>query len=222
MLPLTVFWPTGASSQEPINRSNRFVDMNMHRNNPPHAFRSHLRGRLLLIFVSVLIFSSIAFAQGEQRQPGSGLDSWLAFQAVPSLVLASQPSEVPFAFEWEATPLLYSFGMTRLVSPWYSFKVSQAARFTGSIELKATGQLFTRKMGSSYFGSSAQLIGHIPLLERGEYLGLNVGVAKYAFAGISPWFKVVGVSTLFGFLEFNFKHSSDPEMWMGTIEFRFF
>jgi len=138
------------------------------------------------------------------------------------MMVISHPGDIPFAFEWEATPLLYSFGMTRLVSPWYSFKVSQVARFTGSIELKATGQISTRKMGSSYFGSSAQLIGHIPLMERGEYLGLNVGVAKYAFAGSSPWFKVVGVSTLFGFLEFNFKHSFDSQMWMGSIELRFF
>jgi hypothetical protein len=158
----------------------------------------------------------------DRPQAGEGFNTWLQLQAIPSMMVASHPGEIPFAFEWEATPLLYSFGMTKLVSPWYSFKVSQAARFTGSIELKATGQISTRKMGTSYFGSSAQLIGHIPLIEYGEYLGLNVGVAKYAFAGSSPWFKVVGVSTLFGFLEFNFKHSSNPVMWMGTIELRFF
>jgi hypothetical protein len=150
------------------------------------------------------------------------LGSWLELQAIPNLMVISHPSNIPFAFEWEATPLLYSFGMTRLVSPWHAFRVVPPARFTGSIELKVTGQISTRKTGSSYFGSSAQLIGHIPLLERGEYLGLNVGVAKYAFAGSSPWFKVVGISTLFSFIEFNFKQSEKPKIWMGTIEFRFF
>jgi len=143
-------------------------------------------------------------------------------QAIPGMMVVSHPGDIPFAFEWEATPLLYSFGMTRLVSPWHSFYVPPPARFTGSIELKLTGQLSTRKTGASYFGSSVQLIGHIPLIERGEYLGLNVGVAQYAFAGSSPWFKVVGVSALFGFVELNFKHSSDPTIWMGTIELRFF
>ena len=161
-------------------------------------------------------------AQGQLGDRPSGLDTWLELQAIPSMMVVSHPSDIPFAFEWEATPLLYSFGMTKLVSPWHSFRVVPPARFTGSIELKVTGQVSTRKTGSSYFGSSAQLIGHVPLLERGEYLGLNVGVAKYAFAGSSPWFKVIGVSTLFGFVEFNFKHSSDPTIWMGTIEFRFF
>ncbi len=161
-------------------------------------------------------------AQGQPGDRPSGLDTWLELQAIPNMMVISHPSNIPFAFEWEATPVLYSFGMTKLVSPWHSFRVVPPARFTGSVELKVTGQISTRKTGSSYFGSSAQLIGHIPLLERGEYLGLNVGVAKYAFAGSSPWFKVVGVSTLFGFLELNFKHSSDPTIWMGTIEFRFF
>ena len=161
-------------------------------------------------------------AQGQLGDHPSGLDTWLELQAIPSMMVVSHPGDIPFAFEWEATPLLYSFGMTKLVSPWHSFKVVPPARFTGSIELKLTGQISTRKTSSSYFGSSAQVIGHIPLIERGEYLGLNVGVAKYAFAGSSPWFKVVGVSTLFGFVELNFKHSSDPAIWMGTIEFRFF
>jgi hypothetical protein len=172
--------------------------------------------------VLCLAFSIPLRSQTQLGDRPSGLDTWLELQAIPSMMVVSHPSDIPFAFEWEATPVLYSFGMTKLVSPWHSFRVVPPARFTGSIELKVTGQVSTRKTGSSYFGSSAQLIGHIPLLERGEYLGLNVGVAKYEFAGSSPWFKVVGVSTLFGFVEFNFKHSSDPTIWMGTIEFRFF
>ena len=208
--------------KEPIAHFIRFRDMNEPVNMPPMQFRYQSRHILLWCVLMMIVSSSPVHAQVERRDSTSGFDSWLPFQAIPSMMVISHPGDIPFAFEWEATPLLYSFGMTRLVSPWYSFKVSQAARFTGSIELKATGQISTRKTGSSYFGSSAQLIGHIPLMERGEYLGLNVGVAKYAFAGFSPWFKVVGVSTLFGFVEFNFKHSSDPQMWMGTIEFRFF
>ena len=178
--------------------------------------------RLGTASVLCLMLATPLQAQEHLGERPSGLATWLELQAIPSMMVVSHPGDIPFAFEWEATPLLYSFGMTKLVSPWYSFRVVPPARFTGSVELKVTGQISTRKTGASYFGSSAQLIGHIPLIERGEYLGLNVGVAKYAFAGSSPWFKVVGVSTLFGFVELNFKHSSDPTIWMGTIEFRFF
>jgi hypothetical protein len=178
----------------------------------------HLKSLLLVILT--VVCTTVLRAQ--PTEPPGKLSSWLPYQALPSMMVISHPGDIPFAFEWEVTPLLYSFGMTRKVSPWHSMFVLPPARFTGSIELKVTGQLSTRKTGRSYFGSSAQLIGHIPLIERGEYLGLNVGVAKYAFAGSSPWFKVIGVSTLFGFVEFNFKHSSDPSMWLGSIELRFF
>jgi hypothetical protein len=220
MLPLTVFCSAGTARPEPFAPLRRCDDMMQ----PVKRSHTSRHGLLLLLWTAMLLglFSGPARAQGEPRDSTSAIGSWLVFQALPSMMVISHPGDIPFAFEWEATPLLYSFGMTKLVSPWYSFKISQAARFTGSIELKATGQISTRKTERSYFGSSAQLIGHIPLLERGEYLGLNVGVAKYAFAGSSPWFKVLGVSTLFGFVEFNFKHSFDAKTWMGTIEFRFF
>ncbi|HTY36533.1 MAG TPA: hypothetical protein VMH23_05450 [Bacteroidota bacterium] len=179
-------------------------------------------GRFAAIMLLCLATAAPLRSQEQTGDRPSGLDTWLELQAVPSMMVVSHPGSMPFAFEWEATPVLYSFGMTKLVSPWHAFRVVPPARFTGSIELKLTGQLSTRKTGSSYFGSSAQVIGHIPLIERGEYFGLNVGVAKYAFAGVSPWFKVVGISTLFGFVEFNVKQSSDPAIWMGSIEFRFF
>jgi len=187
-----------------------------------HRFAHIILRRVGAAITLLIVMAMTLQAQDQLGDHPSGLDTWLELQAVPSMMVISHPGAMPFAFEWEATPLLYSFGMTKLVSPWHAFKVVPPARFTGSIELKFTGQISTRKTGSSYFGSSAQLIGHIPLIERGEYLGLNIGVAKYAFAGSSPWFKVVGVSTLFGFVELNFKHSSDPTIWMGTIEFRFF
>lgn len=179
------------------------------------------RGDATILMLLLLLAAPLRAQTRPDDQPHTD-DTWLVLQAIPNMMVISHPSTIPFAFEWEATPLLYSFGMTKLVSPWHSFKVIPPERFTGSIELKLTGQISTRKMGSSYFGSSAQLIGHIPLIERGEYLGLNVGVAKYAFAGSSPWFKVIGISTLFSFVEFNVKQSSNPNIWMGTIEFRFF
>lgn len=178
--------------------------------------------RLIVLLVFFVSAGFVTPLRSQQAEPPSRFSAWLPYQAIPGMMVISHPGDIPFAFEWEATPLLYSFGMTRKISPWHSFFVVPPARFTGSLELKVTGQVSTRKTGRSYFGSSAQLIGHIPLSERGEYLGLNIGVAKYAFAGFSPWFKVVGISTLFGFVEFNFKHSSDPKMWMGTIELRFF
>ena len=174
--------------------------------------------RLLLI----AIFSGSHILLAQPGGSANKLSSWMGVQMIPSPVLLSTPAVTPFGFEWEATPLLYSFGMTKLVSPWYSFLVEPPARFTGSIELVVSGQIFTTKVGTSYFGGSAQLLGHIPLIEKGEHLGLNIGVAQYSYSDARPFFKVIGVSSIFGMLHFNLKHSSSPKMWMGSLEARMF
>jgi hypothetical protein len=109
--------------------------------------------RLALALVLCLGIAIPLRAQAQFGDRPSGFDTWLGLQAVPSMMVVSHPGDIPFAFEWEATPVLYSFGMTKLVSPWHSFRVVPPARFTGSIELKITGQVSTRKTGSSYFGS---------------------------------------------------------------------
>src|SRR5574341_2184487 len=73
------------------------------------------------------------------------LSVWLPFQAIPSLTLLSSTPSSAFGFEWEATPLLYSFGMNKQISPWYAFIVEPTARFTGSLELSVAGQIWTSK-----------------------------------------------------------------------------
>jgi hypothetical protein len=65
-------------------------------------------------------------------------------------------------------------------------------------------------------------MAHLPLIEKGEYLGLNLGVARYNIGGISSNYIAGGFSTLFGFLHYNIKYSPSDEIWMHSIEFRFF
>lgn len=158
----------------------------------------------------------------QTAEGGEKLSTWLLLQAVPSFTFASSGSGSSFGFEWEATPLLYSWGMSKLVSPWHAFFVEPTARFTGSVELAVTGQTFARKIGSSYFGVSVQFLGHIPLIERGEHLALNVGVAQYSISNSASIMKVIGISTLFGIVHFNLKQSSSPSIWMASLEFRIF
>lgn len=172
------------------------------------------------LFILTALLASSAFSQDRPSQ--DKLSTWLTWQLVPSFTVTSTPTQAPFGLEWEATPLLYSFGISRLVSPWYTFIVEPTARFSGSVEVVVTGQFYPYKLGSSHFGYSAQLLGHIPLIERGEHLALNVGLAKYRIGNEYPLFKVVGVSTLFGFVHINLKQSSSPSIWMGSFEIRIF
>ncbi|MBI3004743.1 MAG: hypothetical protein HYY49_04935 [Ignavibacteriales bacterium] len=166
---------------------------------------------------------STALLQGQQTpQNADKFSTWLYFQFVPNLTWTSFPAQTNFAFEWEATPVLYSFGMTKLLSPWYSLIVEPPARFTGSIEFNVSGLLYTSKAGSSHFGSSLQLLAHVPLIERGEHLALNAGVARYYVANSSPTFYVGGLSSLFGLLHLNVKYSANPKIWMTSLEIRIF
>jgi hypothetical protein len=179
------------------------------------------RGSVLLI--GILFLTSGQKATAQELEQRSGIPtSWLVMQAVPSISWTCFPAQTHFSFEWESTPLLYSWGMTKLDPPLHFFFVTQPERFAGSVEFNISTQLYTSKVGSSHWGFSGQLLAHLPLVEHGEYLGLNLGVARYNIAGISSNYFVGGCSTLFGFLHYNIKYSPADEIWMHAIEFRFF
>lgn len=168
-------------------------------------------------------FSSLAPAQTQGSvQNESKFGVWLPLQLIPSMVLYHDAAQSNFGFEWEVTPLLYSFGMNNQISPWYSFIVEPTARFVGSVEISLAGQVYTTKLGQSYFSSSGQLMGYIPLSERGEHLTLNLGVAAYRLQNDTRVFAVLGVSSFFGILHFNLKHAGGPSTWIGSLEFRIF
>ena len=176
-----------------------------------------------LPLIGVLSLISWQKTTAQEHEQRSGIsNSWLLMQAVPSVSWTCFPAQTHFSFEWEATPVLYSWGMTKLDPPLHFFFVTQPERFAGSIEFNISAQLFTRQVGANHWGFSGQLMAHLPLVEYGEYLGLNLGVARYTNAALSTNYVVGGFSTLFGFLHYNIKYSPADEIWMHSIEFRFF
>lgn len=175
-----------------------------------------------ILFLVFFIFCLATPAPGQDQANQDKFSVWLPFQAIPTLTLLSSSPSSAFGFEWEATPLLYSFGMNKQISPWFSVIIEPTARFTGSVELSISGQLWTSKVGASYFSYSGRLTGFIPLIERGEHLTLNLGVAAYRFPGRTQIFKVVGVSTIFGIVHLNVKQGNNPTTWITSLEFRVF
>jgi len=161
-------------------------------------------------------------SSGDTINEGAKWRNWLILQAFPSLNWTIFPSQTNFALEWRATPVLYSWGMTKLDPPWHFFFVNPPERFAGSVELNVTGQIYPSSIGTTHFAWSGQLLGHLPLIEMGEYLGLNVGVATYRFNDSYSTFGVAGLSTLFGFVHWNTKYSPRDRIWMTSLEFRFF
>ncbi len=174
-----------------------------------------------ILLVLVLVAAPHLRSQ-DSTSAGAKVRTWLIFQAVPSFSWTVFPSQTNFAFEWRLTPVLYSWGMTQLDPPWHFFFVNPPERFAGSVELNVTGQVYPSSIGTTHVAWSGQLLGHIPLVEMGEYLGLNVGAASYQFNGRYSNFAVAGLSTLFGFVHWNTKYSPKDKIWMTSLELRFF
>jgi hypothetical protein len=182
-----------------------------------------IRCLVSVLFVGMMLPASWQKVTAQEHEQHSGIsDSWLIMQAVPSIAWTCFPVQTHFSFEWEATPILYSWGMTKLDPPLHFFFVTQPERFTGSAEFNISTQLYISQVGTSHWGFSGQLLAHLPLVEHGEYVGLNLGVARYNIAGVSSNYIVGGFSTFFGFLHYNIKYSPADEIWMHSIEFRFF
>ncbi len=176
---------------------------------------------LVVLAIAAVIISPYVHAQDETTSRILN-PAWLLLQAVPGVSWTVLPAETRTALEWEVMPLIYSFGMNKNVSPWHAIFATPPERFAGSIELLCTAQFYPAVLGNSHWGFSGQMLGHVPLIERGEYLGLNFGAARYSLAGTPTTCVVCGAWTLFGFLHYDLKRSIDRDLWMHSIEFRFF
>jgi hypothetical protein len=170
----------------------------------------------------IIAFLTVPLAAQDFPRNVDRTSSWLIYQAIPSFTWTSFSAQTNFAFEWEVAPLVYSWGMTNLVSPWSSFIVTPTRRFTGSVELVVSAQAYTSNPGVSHFGYSAQLLSHFPLVEMGEHLTLNVGAAQYVINNSASLFYVLGASSLFGMLHYNVKYSPDSDTWINALEVRLF
>ena len=102
---------------------------------------------------------------------------WAALQLVPSPEIVVDGGTVRFGASWQVTPLLYSFGVNRKLSPWRSFVVEPIVRHSGSIELYAAPEVLGGRFGDAadrWIGRVG-LRSYVPLITRGETLSLSVG-----------------------------------------------
>jgi hypothetical protein len=180
----------------------------------------HSSPSIVLLGLLLIIWHPAVSQEQEHDNGISG--TWLLLQALPSYSWTSFPQQIYFSFEWEIAPIIYSFGMNKLDPRWHFFQVTEPERFAGSFEMNISMQVYTKKVGKSHWGFSGQFLTHIPVIEYGEYLGFNAGVARYTISGISSTYLIGGFSTFFGFFHYNIKYSPAGKIWMNSLEFRFF
>ncbi|AUX49161.1 hypothetical protein SOCE26_107060 [Sorangium cellulosum] len=139
-------------------------------------------------------------ARAAATEPGIRLTApWLLAQLVPSPELWSGPSGTYFGLRWQVTPVLYSFGINRKLSPWRAFIVEPLTRHAGSIELFGSPEYFP---ALDVFSRSWMFRGgvrsYFPLLHRGDMMSCSLGGSAVYFRGQVAASYEAGFYTLFG------------------------
>lgn len=150
---------------------------------------------------------------------------WVVTQLVPSPELAYGRDVARLGARWQLTPLLYSWGIHRGLSPWRFFVAEPFVRQSGSVELFFTPEYLV--YGSSLADGAMLRAGtraYFPLAAQGEYLSASVGTSAFLFEGRWGAAYEVGAYALFGIVgvQLTYTPSAPPIAWMATLRLRYF
>jgi hypothetical protein len=144
---------------------------------------------------------------------------WTALQLVPSPEAVMWNGAVRFGARWQATPLLYSFGIQRRLSPWRSFVVEPTVRHAGSIELHVSPEILAGPLaaGTERWIVRAGLRSYVPLLYRGDYLSASAGGALLHAGDRNGAAFDAGLHTLGGFVGLRVGYCPTPRLRIATV-----
>ncbi len=177
---------------------------------------------LLLLALNCLVAGSTSLHAQSGMEDRSRFPTWLPYQGIPNLVFYNTSAQATAGLEWEFAPLLYAWGMNKKISPWFSFIVVPTARFSGSVEWNIAVQAYAGKVGRSHLSASTHVMSYVPLADKGELMGLNLGLGTYTSPDGLRLFKVVGFSSAFGMLHLNVKHADRPTTWITSLDIRIY
>ena len=124
---------------------------------------------------------------------------------------------------WQVTPLLYSWGVNRRVSPWRFLVVDPVARNSGSIELHFSPEWMPTAPETHLFYRTG-FRTTLPLHQHGEYVALMLGASYSRLEGKGGVVYEGGLSLLFGTVSLVLSHSpSFPDLRYGVrLNLRYF
>ena len=153
--------------------------------------------------------------------------AWFLTQLVPSPELAGgRDAGLRFGLRWQVTPLVYSWGVHRGLSPWRFLVAEPLVRQSGSVELYFTPEYFPG-YGSSFGDGWMARPGvrtYLPLVAHGEYLSTSIGASYFYFDGRSGAAYEAGLYALFGVVgvQVTASPSPGPFAWIATLRVRYF
>ena len=176
----------------------------------------------------ILICSVQTFAQ--EAVPPAAMEPdirptllWGATQLVPSPQWSvGQNGDSHFGARWQVTPLLYSFGMNKRLSPWRTLVAEPMTRYNGSVELFITPEYIPALPENWLLRSGVR--AYMPLYQFGEYLAASAGTSLYKSGTNTGISYEAGLYMFFGILGFQVTHSPgfDDGRWTYTINLRYF
>lgn len=185
------------------------------------------------IFLILVVFNSICFAQnkstksnGSNKEPNIKFSlMWGVAQLIPSPEWISIGDEFNFGMRWQITPLLYSFGMNKKLSPWRYFITDPLARQSGSAEVFFSPEYLNieEKLKDKWLFRSGLRI-YIPIWQKGEYASLSLASSYYNFNGRNGISYEAGIYLFAGILGFQTTYSPKftNSEWIFTIRLRYF
>jgi hypothetical protein len=146
---------------------------------------------------------------------------WLVAQLIPSPEVAAGGASALFGLRWQVTPLLYSFGINRRLSPWRELVVEPLVRQAGSLELYGSPEYIAIRDGLLL---RAGVRSYFPLVEKGDYLSVSIGSSAYLFQEHGGAAFEVGAYAMFGMvgLQLTYSPTQAPIAWITTFRIRYF
>jgi hypothetical protein len=144
-----------------------------------------LKCGLFLLFI--IGFATSVYSQAEREKPFIKYTSWTVLQLIPSPIFfednGSGKHGTEFGFEWQVTPLSYTFKPNKYLNHLSALIINPVKKFTGSAELFFTPQYALSsfdfsKMQRYMYNTGARV--YFPLAQGGEYLSFSLGAGYYS------------------------------------------
>ncbi|MEP7119615.1 MAG: hypothetical protein ABJE95_01850 [Byssovorax sp.] len=146
--------------------------------------------------------ASLAAAPPEATPPGIHPTLlWTALQLVPSPEWMGDGAGSHAGMRWQVTPLLYSFGINRKLSPWRSLIAEPVVRHAGSVELFLSPEYLSNSgTFAEHWLFRGGLRSYFPLVSKGEYLSTSLGASLLHFDHRLGAAASAGIYVLYGFV----------------------
>ena len=130
-----------------------------------------------------------------------------------------------FGMRWQLTPLLYSFGINKRLSPWRILVAEPQVRQSGSVELFFTPEyLNLESQFKDKWLFRGGLRAYFPIWQRGEYMSFSIASSYYNFNGQNGVSYEAGLYFFAGILGLQTTYSPTftNSEWIFTIRLRYF